>query len=97
MSAGQSKRVALLLAMAEKRDILFLDEWAAEQDPQFRRYFYRELLPWLKQLGKTLLIISHDDDYFDVADRVYAMQQGHLRLLSAEESRQAARAVVSQS
>ncbi|WP_241591179.1 multidrug ABC transporter permease/ATP-binding protein [Rosenbergiella epipactidis] len=97
LSAGQSKRVALLLAMAEKRDILFLDEWAAEQDPQFRRYFYRELLPWLKQLGKTLLIISHDDDYFDVADRVYAMQQGHLRLLSAEESRQAARAVVSQS
>ncbi|MBT0723134.1 multidrug ABC transporter permease/ATP-binding protein [Rosenbergiella sp. S61] len=97
LSAGQSKRVALLLAMAEKRDILFLDEWAAEQDPQFRRYFYRELLPWLKQLGKTLLIISHDDDYFDVADRVYEMQQGHLRLLSAEESRQAARAVISQS
>jgi len=97
LSAGQSKRVALLLAMAEKRDILFLDEWAAEQDPQFRRYFYRELLPWLKNLGKTLLIISHDDDYFDVADRVYEMQQGHLRLLSAEESRQAARAVISQS
>ena len=97
LSAGQTKRVALLLAMAEKRDILFLDEWAAEQDPQFRRYFYRELLPWFKQLGKTLLIISHDDDYFDVADRVYAMQQGHLRLLSAEESRQAARAVIAQS
>lgn len=96
LSAGQTKRVALLLAMAEKRDILFLDEWAAEQDPQFRRYFYRELLPWLKQSGKTLLIISHDDDYFDAADRVYEMQQGQLRLLTAEQSRQAARAVVSQ-
>ena len=97
LSAGQSKRIALLLAMAEKRDILFLDEWAAEQDPQFRRYFYRELLPWLKKLGKTLIIISHDDDYFDVADRVYEMQHGNLRLLNAEESRQAARAVISQS
>ncbi|GAA0485238.1 multidrug ABC transporter permease/ATP-binding protein [Tatumella punctata] len=96
LSQGQKKRVALLLALAEKRDILFLDEWAAEQDPQFRRYFYRELLPWLVSQGKTLLIISHDDDYFDVADRVLQMQQGQLMELSAAQRRQAAREVLAQ-
>ncbi|BBI75935.2 ABC transporter ATP-binding protein [Vreelandella aquamarina] len=39
LSQGQRKRLALLLAIAEERDILLLDEWAADQDPQFRRLF----------------------------------------------------------
>ena len=96
LSQGQQKRVALLLALAARRDILFLDEWAAEQDPQFRRYFYRELLPWFRAQGKTLMIISHDDDYFDVADRVLEMHQGQLRELTAEQRDNASRDVISQ-
>ncbi|MBS0908580.1 multidrug ABC transporter permease/ATP-binding protein [Tatumella sp. JGM118] len=96
LSQGQKKRVALLLALAARRDILFLDEWAAEQDPQFRRYFYRELLPWFRAQGKTLMIISHDDDYFDVADRVLEMHQGQLRELTAEQRDNASRDVISQ-
>lgn len=94
LSQGQKKRVALLLALAEQRDILFLDEWAAEQDPQFRRYFYRELIPWLQGQGKTLMIISHDDDYFDVADRVLEMDQGQLRELSEAQRSAASRDVL---
>ena len=96
LSQGQMKRVALLLALAARRDILFLDEWAAEQDPQFRRYFYRELIPWFRAQGKTLMIISHDDDYFDVADRVLEMHQGQLRELTAEQRENASRDVISQ-
>lgn len=96
LSQGQKKRVALLLALAEKRDILFLDEWAAEQDPQFRRYFYRHLLPWLRDQGKTLMIISHDDDYFDQADRVLEMSDGQLRELSGADRRAASREAIAQ-
>lgn len=85
LSKGQSKRLALLLATAEARDILMLDEWAADQDPHFRRIFYRELLPWLKEMGKTVFAISHDDHYFLHADRLLEMREGKLNELTGEE------------
>ncbi|WP_147198921.1 multidrug ABC transporter permease/ATP-binding protein [Pantoea sp. MBD-2R] len=89
LSKGQSKRLALLLAVAEQRDILLLDEWAADQDPHFRRIFYRELLPWLKEMGKTVFAISHDDHYFLHADRLLEMREGQLRELTGEARAQA--------
>ncbi len=76
LSTGQRKRLALVVALMEDRPILLLDEWAAEQDPQFRRKFYREILPSLKASGKTIVAVSHDDEYYDVADRVLKMQYG---------------------
>ncbi|MEW5290182.1 multidrug ABC transporter permease/ATP-binding protein [Erwinia papayae] len=85
LSKGQSKRLALLLAAAEERDILLLDEWAADQDPHFRRIFYRELLPWLKSMGKTVFAISHDDNYFLHADRLLEMRNGQLSELTGQE------------
>ena len=89
LSKGQSKRLALLLAVAEQRDILLLDEWAADQDPHFRRIFYRELLPWLKEMGKTVFAISHDDHYFLHADRLLEMREGRLTELTGEARAQA--------
>ena len=85
LSKGQSKRLALLLAVAEERDVLLLDEWAADQDPHFRRIFYRELLPWLQQAGKTVFAISHDDHYFIHADRLLEMREGQLTELTGNE------------
>ena len=76
LSSGQRKRLALVLSLLEDKPILLLDEWAAEQDPPFRRKFYREILPWLKQQGKTVVAVTHDDDHYDVADRVLKMQFG---------------------
>ncbi|WP_024529453.1 multidrug ABC transporter permease/ATP-binding protein [Serratia fonticola] len=96
LSQGQRKRLALLLAVAEKRDILLLDEWAADQDPQFRRTFYRELLPQLREMGKTVFAISHDDHYFEHADRLLQMRDGHLSELIGDERHQASRDSVSQ-
>ncbi|MFK8258139.1 multidrug ABC transporter permease/ATP-binding protein [Erwinia sp. AnSW2-5] len=89
LSKGQTKRLALLLATAEQRDILLLDEWAADQDPHFRRIFYRELLPWLQSLGKTVVAISHDDHYFLHADRLLEMRDGALSELTGDERDQA--------
>lgn len=89
LSKGQSKRLALLMATAEQRDILLLDEWAADQDPHFRRIFYRELLPWLQEMGKTVFAISHDDHYFLHADRLLEMREGKLSELTGEEREQA--------
>jgi len=71
--------------VAEERDVLLLDEWAADQDPHFRRIFYRELLPWLQASGKTVFAISHDDHYFTHADRLLEMRNGQLVELSGRE------------
>ena len=94
LSKGQKKRVALLLALAEGRDILLLDEWAADQDPHFRREFYQVLLPLMQQMGKTVFAISHDDHYFIHADRLLEMRQGELSELTGEERQLASRDAV---
>lgn len=78
LSQGQRKRLALLVALVEERPLLLLDEWAADQDPAFREFFYVELLPELKAVGKTVIAISHDDRYFGVADRVIRCEGGRL-------------------
>lgn len=94
LSKGQKKRVALLLALAEDRDIIMLDEWAADQDPHFRREFYQVLLPLMKEMGKTLFAISHDDHYFQHADRLLEMCGGQLSELSGKERELATRDAV---
>lgn len=78
LSAGQRKRLALVTALLEDRPVLVLDEWAADQDPQFRRTFYRTLLPRLRAEGKAILAVTHDDHYFDVADRRLHMEAGRV-------------------
>ncbi|WP_017316896.1 cyclic peptide export ABC transporter [Mastigocladopsis repens] len=76
LSQGQRKRLALLTAYLEDRPIYLFDEWAADQDPVFREIFYTQLLPELRQRGKTVLAISHDDRYFHLADRIIKLDYG---------------------
>lgn len=78
LSQGQRKRLALLTAYLENRPIYLFDEWAADQDPFFREIFYQQLLPELKQRGKAVLVISHDDRYFHLADRVLKLDYGKI-------------------
>nr|QDA77051.1 ABC-type siderophore export system [Jahnella sp. MSr9139] len=79
LSTGQRKRLAMIVTLLEDRPIYLFDEWAADQDPEFRRYFYEELIPMLKQRGKTVIAVSHDDRYFRCADRVVTMEYGKIR------------------
>ena len=76
LSQGQRKRLALLTAYLEDRLIYVFDEWAADQDPQFKAVFYLHLLPELKAKGKTVFVISHDDRYYYIADRVIKLEDG---------------------
>lgn len=78
LSQGQRKRLALLVAYLEDRPFYVFDEWAADQDPEFKHLFYTELLPALKARGKTVLIISHDDRYFYLADRCIKLEEGRI-------------------
>jgi putative ATP-binding cassette transporter len=78
LSQGQRKRLALMTAYLEDRPIYLFDEWAADQDPVFKEVFYLALLPELKARGKTVIVISHDDHYFHVADRVLKLDYGKI-------------------
>jgi putative ATP-binding cassette transporter len=78
LSQGQRKRLALLVAYLEDRPIYLFDEWAADQDPEFKEIFYRQLLPELKGRGKTVIVISHDDRYFHLADRIVKLESGQV-------------------
>ncbi|NJL81182.1 MAG: ATP-binding cassette domain-containing protein, partial [Richelia sp. SM2_1_7] len=76
LSQGQRKRLALLTAYLENRPIFVFDEWASDQDPVFKEIFYHKLLPELKQRGKTVIVVSHDDRYFDKCDRIIKLDYG---------------------
>jgi putative pyoverdin transport system ATP-binding/permease protein len=78
LSQGQRKRLALMTALLEGRPIYLFDEWAADQDPRFKEIFYRHLLPKLKSAGKTTVVITHDDRYFDMADRMIKLEEGQI-------------------
>jgi putative ATP-binding cassette transporter len=78
LSQGQRKRLALLTAFLEDRPIYVFDEWAADQDPHYREIFYRRLLPDLRAHGKTILVISHDERYYDLGDRIVKLDVGQL-------------------
>ncbi len=79
LSQGQRKRLALLTAYLEDRPVYVFDEWAADQDPLFKEIFYGRLLAELKARGKTVLVISHDDRYYHVADRIIKLDDGQVR------------------
>lgn len=79
LSTGQKKRVAMVSALLENKPFLVLDEWAADQDPEFRTWFYRTFLPELRDQGKTIIMASHDDRFFDIADQVLHFDYGRLR------------------
>ncbi|WDE09239.1 cyclic peptide export ABC transporter [Thalassomonas viridans] len=78
LSDGQRKRLALIVSYLEDRKVYLLDEWAADQDPAFREIFYMQILPELKQRGKIVVVVSHDDKYFSQADQIIKMETGQL-------------------
>jgi putative ATP-binding cassette transporter len=78
LSQGQRKRLALLCAYIEDRPFYLFDEWASDQDPVFKEVFYTRLLPELRSLGKAVLVITHDDRYFGLADRLIKLDYGKI-------------------
>jgi putative ATP-binding cassette transporter len=89
LSAGQRKRLSLLTAYLEDRPIYLFDEWAANQDPVFKETFYHEILPDLRGQGKAVIVITHDDRFFSVANRVVKLEDGRI-LYDAEPEPSAA-------
>ena len=79
LSTGQQKRLALIIALIEDKPVYVFDEWAADQDTKFKDYFYRHVIVQLKQKGKLVIVITHDEMFFDCADRVVTMEYGGIQ------------------
>lgn len=86
LSDGQKKRLALLVAFLGDKELYLFDEWAADQDPGFKKVFYQDILPELKRKGRAVVVISHDDRYFDVADRIIVMEEGKIARIEEQVS-----------
>jgi putative ATP-binding cassette transporter len=76
LSAGERRRIALLMALIEDRPIMLFDEWAADQDPLYKDLFYREILPSLRARDKLVIVLSHDERYYHLGDRVLWLERG---------------------
>lgn len=90
LSQGQRKRLALLTTYVEDRPIYLFDEWAADQEPAFREVFYYQILPNLISHGKTVFVISHDDRYFHIANRLVKLDRGSFTEIGTERSKELA-------
>lgn len=78
LSTGQKKRLALIISIMEDKQVYVFDEWAADQDPHFRKHFYEVILKDLKAKGKTILAVTHDDKYFNMSDRLIRLNYGEM-------------------
>ena len=78
LSTGQQMRLAMVVALLEERPVCVFDEWTANQDPQTTHWYYDTLLPELQAAGRTLIVVSHDDRFFDRADLLIRMDGGQL-------------------
>ena len=96
LSQGQRKRLALLTALLEDRPLYLFDEWAADQEPRFREVFYTEIVPGLARRGKTVVVITHDDRYYDGADQLVKLDFGRIESapVVVEHNPSAARAII---
>ncbi len=86
LSQGQRKRLALVSAYLEDRPIYVFDEWAADQDPEYKEIFYRRLLPDLRARGKSVVVITHDDRYFHLGDTVFKLEDGKMVTADAAQT-----------
>jgi putative ATP-binding cassette transporter len=84
LSSGQRKRLAMVALLLEDRPVCLFDEWAADQDPAFRRKFYREIIPLLRERGKTIIAVTHDERYFDAADFRVNLEEGRAQPVTDE-------------
>jgi putative ATP-binding cassette transporter len=85
LSFGQRKRLALLSAYLEDRPIYLFDEWASDQEPEFRELFYKQILTELKEQGKIVIVITHDDRYFHLADHLIKLDYGKIQFERTSE------------
>lgn len=84
MSGGQQQRVAIARALIFDPPVLLLDEPLGALDKKLREYLRNEIKTLHKEVGKTMIYVTHDqDEALAMSDRVAVMHEGRIRQVSA--------------
>jgi len=79
LSGGQQRRVALGRALARRPPLLMLDEPFSGLDPDGQDQLRRDLRRLLKELGRPVVLVSHDrSDALGLGDRLAVMEEGRV-------------------
>ena len=79
MSGGQQQRIGVIRALAADAPVLLMDEPFGAVDPINREQIQNEFLQMQRQLGKTVLLVSHDvDEAIKLGDRIAVFRQGRI-------------------
>lgn len=79
LSGGMQQRVGLARALANDPDILLMDEAFSALDPLIRRDMQDELIEMQKEMGKTIIFITHDlNESLRLGDRIAIMKDGEV-------------------
>ena len=76
LSGGQQQRVAIARALASKPDILFADEPTGNLDSRTSGEVIALLKMSVEKYGQTLVMITHDEDIAQIADRILVIEDG---------------------
>ena len=76
LSGGQQQRVAIARALASKPDILFADEPTGNLDSRTSDEVIALLKMSVRKYGQTLVMITHDEDIAQIADRILVIEDG---------------------
>jgi ABC-type methionine transport system ATPase subunit len=78
LSGGEQQRVAIAIALANRPTLLLADEPTGELDTATAQTIYELLRQLNRQLGLTIVIVSHDPSIGRHVDRVVAVRDGKL-------------------
>ncbi|KMN78008.1 osmoprotectant transport system ATP-binding protein [Chromobacterium alkanivorans] len=79
MSGGQQQRIGVIRALAADAPVLLMDEPFGAVDPINREQIQNEFLQMQRQLGKTVMLVSHDiDEAIKLGDRIAVFRQGRM-------------------
>ncbi len=76
LSGGQQQRVAIARALASKPDIIFADEPTGNLDSKTSDEVIGLLKLSVEKYGQTLVMITHDDEIAQIADRILVIEDG---------------------
>ena len=80
LSGGESQRVALCRALITDPPVVLADEPTGNLDQKNRDDVMHHLKKMAQSFNKTVVIVTHDDAFFSIADHVYDLQAGQLTL-----------------
>ena len=85
MSGGQQQRVSIARAFVEKPEIIFADEPTGNLDTKTTEEVMELIAGMAEQYGQTILLVSHDTEASDYADRIVHIRDGEIERIEEKE------------